>query len=488
MSRSSTALSATVLVLLVGISPTVPIALGQCDWATVAGAPGADDDDFGAAVALGGDFAVVGAPGDDTEEPDAGAAYVFERFGHGWVQRAKLTAGADAVEGDRFGAAVALVGDTILVGAAETDLPGKTNAGAAYVFRRDGDAWPPVQRLTADDADALDRFGSAVAADSDPVYGDYAVVGAYLAGPLGDSPGAAYVFQRTGDEWLPDERLTALAGSTNDFFGRAAAIHLPFIIVGADGEDGTDGAAYVFVRGIESWSPQIRLFADDASPFANFGASVAIDFNHAVVGAPRDKNTCPDEDPVTPCGAAFVYQRTGPVWSGQARLAAGDTHQGQLFGKSVAIDVDTILVGAAEDNHAGGDSGAAYVFERTAGAWIERAKLTASDAAAADRFGWAAAVDGEYALVGAKDDDVGDNEDREGSAYLYRRGAGAWGWTAPSGGFDLIDFGNLQLCFTGEAPPSLSACCTPFDDAGDHDVDTDDLPPFAAELVGPSPP
>lgn len=470
-----------VFALLLGAILGANRAIGQCDWATVSADVGADDDDFGISVALSGDFAVVGAPGDDEEAEDAGAAYVFERVGHAWVQRAKLTAGADAISNDEFGASVAISGNTIIVGAAEADPLEVTNAGAAYVFRQDGEAWPLEQLLIADDMTELDRFGSAVAID-----GDNVAIGARFHGTPGNVPGAAYVFVRSGAEWTQEGFLSATSGVNADLFGDSLAMRRPFVVVGAPAKSAGGGAAFLFVFGAMGWVQLTELDSSAASQFAGFGTSVAMTTSHAVVGAPQDENTCPDANPGTACGGAYVYQRSGPQWSHVATLIPADTYEGQRLGTSVAIDGTTIVVGAENDNQAAGTAGgAAYVFERIGGEWIERARLTATDAAGGDRYGAAVTIDDEYVLIGAKDDDVASNQDREGSGYVYRRGAGGWGWDPPAENFNLIDLGNLQLCFTGVAPPNLSACCEPFDAFPDLAVDLDDVPLFVDNFVGP---
>jgi len=473
-----------ILALVLGTILGTSSALAQCDWATVSADIRAHNDDFGASVALSGDFAVVGAPGDDEEDDAAGAAYVFERVGHAWVQRAKLTAGADANHDDAFGASVSISGDTIIVGAAEADPSALSAAGTAYVFRRDGDTWPREQQLIADDATSLDRFGAAVS-----ISGDYAAVGARFHGEPGDVPGAAYVFKRTGTVWTQHGFVVAEGGFNGDLFGDSVAMQYPYVLAGAPGKSAGGGAAYLFVFSAQGWIQLTQLDSSGASQFAGFGTSVAMTTRHAVVGAPQDKNTCPDVNPMTACGGAYVYLRNGPQWSHMATLIPADTYEGQRLGTSVAIDGNTIVVGAENDNQAAGTAGgAAYVFEQVGGAWIERARLTATDASSGDRFGAGATVDGEYILVGAKDDGVVSNQDREGSGYVYRRGADGWGWDPPAGDYDLVDLGNFQLCFTGAAPPNLSACCEPFDLTPDLAVDLDDVASFVDNFVGPPAP
>ena len=163
-----------------------------------------------------------------------------------------------------------------------------------------------------------------------------------------------------------------------------------------------------------------KLTASDVASRDLFGASVAIDGDTVVVGARYDDNDRGN-------GAAYVFTRSGSTWSEQARLAASDADYGDMFGGNVAIDGDTVLVGTREEAHREHDyTEAAYVFTRSWASWSEQAKLTASDADGGDFFGWSVAIDGDTAVIGARyDDDNGKNK-KSGSAYVFTRSGTSW--------------------------------------------------------------
>jgi nucleoside-specific outer membrane channel protein Tsx len=363
---------------------------------------GAAGDLFGRRLAISGGLVVVGAPFDDDSGDASGSAYVFERSGGGWIEVAKLTA-SDGAAGDRFGTWVAISGGLVLAGAPLDDDDGE-DSGSAYVF--DGSAgWSEVAKLTASDGATGDQFGVSVA-----ISGDLAVVGALFDDDKGDDSGSAYVFDASTG-WSQVAKLAASDGATGDQFGVAVAISGDLALVGAfvaDGNGENSGSAYVF-DGSAGWSEVAKLTASDGAPGDIFGTSVAISGDLALIGAEFD------DDNGDASGSAYVFDRsTG--WGEVAKLEASDGAPGDNFGTSVAISGDLALVGAHHHDDNGDDSGSAYVFDRSAG-WSEVAQLTASDGTAEDFFGTSVAISGDLALVGANfDDDAGA---ASGSAYVF---------------------------------------------------------------------
>jgi hypothetical protein len=361
------------------------------------GLPGDPSSSFGAALAIDGDTAVVGAPYDDSQPTDGGAVYVFVRAGATWTLQQKLLI-PEPGSSDWFGFSVAVSGDTLVAGAPAHDTPAGSTAGAAWVFVRSGGTWSLQRKLLAADGTAGDRFGHTVSID-----GDTLVVGAPYADTLagGFDAGAAYVFARSGASWSQQGKLTAADGDVEDNFGSAVALSGTTTVVGAPHDNiGTAtsvGSVYAFVRSGSVWSQQQKLLASGGITGDQFGASVAIDGDTLVAGAILD-----DAPPVDFAGSAFVFVRSGGVWSEQQKLVAGDRAELDYFGVSVAIDGETVVVGAHfADPPAGAEAGAAYVFVRAGGAWSEQQKLTAADGAADDRFGQAVALSGATAVVGA---------------------------------------------------------------------------------------
>ena len=406
--------SAAVLVIL-ALVVTTASARAQCahELAKLIASDAATDDYFGHAAAVFGDTAVVGAYFDDDAGPSSGSAYVFVRSGGAWPNQAKLVA-SDAAPGDEFGISVALFGDTAIVGARGDDNAAGNNAGSVYVFVRIGGVWTQQAKLTASDAAANEEFGVLVA-----LSGDTAVVGAHLDDNTGGTDaGAAYVFVRSGTVWTEQVKLTASDAAASDFLGGSVAISGHTAVVGAYQDDHAGGinagSAYVFVRSGGVWTEQAKLIASDAALGDEFGISVAVFGDSAAVGARFGNHVG-----VSNTGSAYIFVRSSGVWTEQAKLIAFDAASGDEFGRRVALSGDTVVVGAPYDDNAGGpDAGSAYVFVRSVGVWTQQAKLTASDAAASDQFGFPVAASGDTVVVGAQGDDqvVGVNA---GSAYVF---------------------------------------------------------------------
>jgi hypothetical protein len=383
---------------------------------------GAGGDNFGLSVAISGDTAVVGACCDDTAAgANAGSAYVFVRSGTSWSEQAHLFA-SDAAGGDQFGSSVAISGDTIVVGAIfDATAGGSFGGGSAYVFVRSGTSWSEQAHLFASDGAAQDFFGSSVA-----ISGDSIIVGAFIDDTAGGTnAGSTYVFVRNGTSWSEQAHLFASDAAADDHFGVSVAISGDTIVVGASNDTTAGGAnagsAYVFVRSGTNWSEQAHLFASDAAGDDGFGNfdQVAITGDTIVVGADSDNTAAGTE-----AGSAYVFVRSGTSWSQQAHLFASDAAAFDLFGGSVAISGDTIVVGAEFDATAGGThAGSAYVFVRSGTSWSDQAHLFASDGLTGDNFGEEVAISGDTIVVGAYQDDTenaaGDTISGIGSAYVY---------------------------------------------------------------------
>jgi hypothetical protein len=402
------------LLLLVGLSV---YALTLSETAKLLAGDGAASDLFGESVAVDGDTAVIGAIGDDDTAGNAGAAYVFTRSAGVWTEQQKLIA-SDGAATDTFGISVAVHGDTAVIGAFFDDDNG-SNAGAAYVFTRSGTTWTEQAKLIASDGATDDHFGVSVA-----VNGDTAVIGADLDDDDGVNSGSAYVFTRSGTSWTEQAKLTASDAVLLDQFGFSVALAGDTAVIGAPFDDdngGLSGSAYVFARSGTAWSQQAKLTASDGTNSDFFGISVAVDADSAVIGASGD------DDKGTGSGSAYLFSRSGTTWTETAKLIASDGGSLDEFGRPVSVSGSTAVVGARLDDDQGSDSGSAYVFDLTSamGTQTQIAKLRASDGAAFDRFGISTAVSGNTALVGAIDDD--DQGTSSGSAYVFDLFSGTGG-------------------------------------------------------------
>ena len=403
------ALLTTVVVFMLVMLFILPAGSAHADWPEVEkllAADGAADDEFGRSVSVSGDYAIVGASGDYNGE---GSAYIFFYNGTTWTQQAKLTA-ADGAYNDLFGYSVSISGDYAVVGAYWDDDNG-TNSGSAYIFVRSGTTWSQQAKLTASDGAGGDRFGYSVS-----ISGDYAIVGAWGDDNYPYESGSAYVFYYNGTSWTEQAKLLASDSAAYDLFGYSVSISGDYAIVGAYADDDNgdmSGSAYIFKRDGTSWSEQAKLLASDGAADDSFGWSVSVSGDYAVVGAYWD------DDSGAESGSAYIFERDGTNWSQQAKLTASDGAAQDCFGYSVSISGDYTIVGAYADDDNGTNSGSAYIFVRSGTTWGQQAKLTASDGAVVDLFGSSVSINGAYAVAGAWGDD--DNGSDSGSAYMYLR-------------------------------------------------------------------
>ncbi|MDY0339850.1 MAG: Ig-like domain-containing protein [Coriobacteriia bacterium] len=415
-----------VLLLAVALTQVAPLAFAEDNSAPVAlddpaletalrkvlASDGVKGDRFGTAVAIDGDTAVVGAYYEGEVGNTCGSAYVFVRSGAEWEEQQKLTA-YDGKDTDHFGYSVAIDGDAVIVGAPDESEMGN-NSGSAYVFVRSDTTWELQQKLTALDGSDGDRFGYSVAID-----GDTAIAGALLDDDKGTDSGSAYVFVRSRAEWEEQCKLIATDGVAGLKFGTSIAIDGGTVIVAArfDDDKGTNsGSAYVFVRAGEQWTQRRKLTAVDGLADDEFGSSVAIDGGTAIVGARFD------DDKGTDSGSAYVFVRVGERWIQQRKLIAADGAPDHWFGTSVAIDGDTAIVGACLDDDKGTNSGSAYVFVRSGTTWEDQRKLTAPDSVPDHWFGASVDIDGNTVIVGAYGGD--DKGKDSGSAYFAQTTGG----------------------------------------------------------------
>ncbi len=364
-------------------------------------------------------------------------------------------AGHEVPGGVRFGEVV--YREVLVVDAAGQSVPARMVRKGREVWLVVEDAWaiyplqvdPWVQqaKLIAADGKANDYFGGWVALSAD---GNTALVGA---------PGqeAAYVFVRSGTTWSQQAKLNAqgiTAVSLSDDGNTA--------LVGASdanvGSNVAQGAAYIFVRSGTTWSQQAKLTAADGQAEDWFGYNVALsgDGNTALVGAVfADVGGNADQ------GAAYVFVRSGTIWSQQAKLTVADGRAKDYFGRAVALSEDgnTALVGAyGADIGGNANQGTAYVFVRSGATWSQQAKLTASDGAADDRFGGAVALskDGNTALVGASYVDVGGN-DNQGAVYVFVRSGANWSQQAKLTAADgqAKDYFGRAVALSGDGNTAL---------------------------------
>ena len=312
---------------------------------------------FGFRVDVADDLIVVGAPGQTVSgHSNAGSVYVFREVGPGqWVEEAQLIA-TDPAFGDQVGTFLAISGGTVAAGALFDDEAGVSNTGSVYIFRETvSGVWNQQARLLASDRQNGDLFGAAV-----DIFGDSLVVGA----PARNAPGAvdaggAYVFRRDGlGVWSEVATLVPVDVSAGDQFGGSVGIHGTVVAVGASLDDdlgANSGSAYVFVEdSVTGWGQEAKLVASDGASGDAFGQAVAIYAGRAVIGAPGD------DDKGSGSGAAFVFEKSSGVWVEAEKLVPDDGAAGDGFGSYVEVYEDTLAIGSPSDDSPGLNSGSAY--------------------------------------------------------------------------------------------------------------------------------
>lgn len=443
-------------------------------------------DLLGYSVSGDGGTLVVGSPGhpyrDDGNQyrAGAGAVYVWIWNGSGWTFQQKLSAsGTNARQaGDMFGQAVAISGDTIVVGSPYYDYTQSgaailgTNTGSAWIYGRTNGVWalqqkvvlPATSVITAQNSEVT--FGYSVA-----VKGNTVAIGApgfrldsTNANPLANA-GGVWIYKKTGTTWAMEQQLLSPHRAQGELFGQTVALADDMIVIGAPGNDTeqngtattlTDfGAVYIFRRAGSVWSyiQKITGPGNDRNPTDNFGYSMSYKNGLLVVGAPQHDYDEAGEEYTIDAGSAYIWSWTGSAWNFEQKVTAQGLNSrttNDRFGHSVSTDGSVVVVGApGQDYDASGanllaGAGAAFVYRKVAGTWTQEARLvpTGTNArVAGDSFGWSVAVDGDNMIIGSPNHDfdaTGTNQAIDaGAAFVFKYATGAWTQTQK-----LVGFGN----------------------------------------------
>eukprot|EP00002_Diphylleia_rotans_P013761 TRINITY_DN2679_c0_g2_i1.p1 TRINITY_DN2679_c0_g2~~TRINITY_DN2679_c0_g2_i1.p1 ORF type:complete len:402 (+),score=53.09 TRINITY_DN2679_c0_g2_i1:54-1259(+) len=273
--------------------------------------------------------------------------------------------------------------------------------------------WTEIAILTASNKAAADQFGLSISLTD-----NYALSGAYLAKPGSlKGAGSAYVFVRSGTTWTEQAILTASNKAIDSNFGISVSVTDNYALVGAYYAETSTvyraGAAYVFTRSGTTWTEQAILTATDISSFGEFGVSVSLTDNYALVGA---RSASPSS--IFSAGAAYIFVRSGATWIQQTILTASNKASGDYFGAAVCNTDNYALVGAFYSSVGSlARAGSAYIYARYGSIWVEQAILTASDKKADDMFGYSVSMTDNYALIGASD---------TARSYIFVRSGTVW--------------------------------------------------------------
>lgn len=373
-------------------------------------------DGFGTALALDGDLALVGAPGAATVAgSQVGAAYLFQRTASGWTEIAELRA-SDGAANDRFGIAVALEGDTAVVSAFTADATAP-DSGALYVFQRVGGTWTETQKVLGVGADIGEGLGWSLA-----LQGNTLIAGAADDHHSGGAfnGGAAYFFERTPTGWVQRQRLIAGDGEAFDYFGQTVTLDGNTLVVGAWSDNhalgANGGSAYVFRRTGANFLLSQKLIPADNGSNDRFGWDVDLRAGELAVGAIGDTINGGYE-----AGSVYLFADSPTGFVQQQKLVAQAPHSAALFGSSVALRSAGLLVGSMQAHSPAGQySGNAFLFERSGTSFVPTLAVRSTALEQGANFGAEVAWEGELALVGAPGDDTRLAGQNTGAVYAYR--------------------------------------------------------------------
>ena len=308
-------------------------------------------DYYGISVAIDGSRIVIGAPKEDTNAFNAGAAYVYDWNGSSWVET-KLMA-SDGGIGDHFGISVDIDGDRIIVGAYLNEISGN-DTGAAYIYDWNGSTWVET-KLAASDGEHSDMFGVSVSIDN-----NRAIVGAHLSDDNNSQSGSAYIYDWDGMNWV-ETKLTASDASGGDHFGFSVSVDDDRLAIGAPhyyGNSSASGGTYIYDWDGMSWIETILLPSDGYNT-DRFGYAVSVDSDRVAVGSPMD------DDNGGSSGSVYVYDWNGSTWT-ETKVTASDGANADKLGSSISVNGSNVLSGAPFHKINGTQVGAAYLFDAQA--------------------------------------------------------------------------------------------------------------------------
>ena len=381
---------------------------------------------FGHDIALWNDTLAISAKGEGGWRSNAGV-FIYRRNGSTWRQTAAFMSGDD-----KFGRSIALFEDVLIVGADE----------CVHIYRRDSEGWRHVRLLVADEGRS---FGSVVALRGD-------TIAVYSSGSTYGDGGMIHVFRAIGIDWALEATIQPSNRGAFDFFGSSLALDEHTLVVGAPGESSaaqgvngfeddesapSSGAAYVFTRTGTVWHQEAYLKASNSEAEDHFGSSVAMDGDVLVVGAPEEGSDADGvnneqfENLAPKSGAVYVFRRGDAGWRQEAYVKASNSDQFDRFGNAVALLGPFLAVGASSEdslatgidgdqfNDDGSSNGAVYLFNWSAGAWVQRAYIKASNSDRWDSFGSAVAMSKATLAVGAPREGSADPTDQSNNDHAF---------------------------------------------------------------------
>ena len=370
---------------------------------------------------------------------------VSNLFAQGYVETQKIIA-SDSGTPFQFGSDVAIQGDIAVVGSLNANYQNTGPLGVAYIFKKSNSGiWEEQQLLVAPDRAQYDKYGEAVAIDN-----DYIIVGA--KGQRFDAVGAkensqavaVYIYKNDGNyNWVLEQKITATDREYNTWFGADVAIDDNRIVVGcirksydANGQNFKQfaGAAYIFEKDVNNvWNQVAKVVAPDRETQDNFGNAVSINGNYASVGAYLEGEDENGNNTISEAGSVYVFKRdTNGSWSFQQKLVPTERpNNSERLGSALDMDGDYIVAGAPYADEPNLSNGAVYIFKRDINdTWSQVDKIIAPDGILGEWFGNDVAIQGNRILVGSSTDYLTTNniQNKHGSLYYYVKDATTDTW------------------------------------------------------------
>ncbi|MCX7546289.1 FG-GAP repeat protein, partial [Marinicella gelatinilytica] len=361
------------------------------------------DDNFGESVDVFQHTAVIGASTEDSQGNDSGAAYIFNYSNNHWLESAKIIP-TDAQSDRYFGFPVVIENNRVAVGAIGDSTSG-IFSGAVYIFDFNGTDWSQTSKIIADDGDALDIFGFSI-----DLSGNRLIVGAAGVDDEGTDSGAFYIFEYNGIDWEQEHKVT-LSGGTGfnelDEFGYSVSLQGDRALIGTKGADagGETGLAYIYDYDGTNWNQTIKLKANDRAVGDQFGYSVSLDGDMALIGAPQD------DDVFSGSGSAYLFEFDGSTWTEVAKLTSPTGKAFDKFGSLVKLKGNRIMINA--NDNVSTDSGYSYIYDFDGFSWVQSKKFSVDQELDNNELGYAGGFYDDHVLSGAY------NDDSKGAVYSF---------------------------------------------------------------------
>ncbi|KAJ5073377.1 hypothetical protein M0811_08785 [Anaeramoeba ignava] len=373
---------------------------------------------FGRSLAMEEDVVIIGAPMTYVGVlPSAGMAFIFRSDGYNWTNEANLTA-SDPSLISFFGQSVAIYGNMSVVGAYLADNGSTISQGKAYVYKRNDSGWFEFKKLLAEDGEENDFFGGSVAINN-----EYIIVSAFGAAVNGsENQGKVYVYTYDETNVTHLVNFSSSDGKANDTFGYSLSLSNNILVVGsmADVNNNTNqGKVYVFEENSSVWNETCIINSIDGEAYDNFGSSVAILDEVIAIGAPN--KTIGNQ---TQQGRVYVYRKNGSNWNSSEIFTAADGNEGDCFGFSVGVSVDSVIVGANRAEADGSSSkGKGYIYQNKTTYWIEEAILISTDGSGGEHFGSSVAIHENSSIIGADMSSYNNSYPMNGQAFVFKGSA-----------------------------------------------------------------